>query len=53
MELRAYARTKAAIDAAQKPEDEPKGPMADWVWRVRAERKRQQKAQRKRKAGRG
>jgi hypothetical protein len=53
MELRAYARTKAAIDAAPKPEDEPTGPMADWVWRVKAERMRQRKAERKRKAGRG
>jgi len=53
MELRAYARTKAAIDAAQKPDDEPTGPMAEWVWRVKAERMRQRKADRKRKAGRG
>ena len=34
MELRAYVQTKAAIDAAEKPEDVPTGPMADWVKRV-------------------
>jgi hypothetical protein len=34
LEMRGYARTKAAIDAAQKPEDVPTGPMATCVKRV-------------------
>lgn len=34
--FRAYQRTKAAIDRAEKSEDEPDGPMADRVWEVTA-----------------
>jgi hypothetical protein len=41
MELRAYVQTRAAMNAAQKPEDVPTGPMADWVKRVMAVRVRE------------
>lgn len=34
MELRAYARTKDALDNAKRPEDEPSGPMVEVVWDV-------------------
>lgn len=34
IELRAYARTKAQMDEAKRPEDMPHGKMADWVWAV-------------------
>lgn len=37
MELRAYARAKAALDAAEKPEDVPTSPMVARVWAVMAE----------------
>jgi hypothetical protein len=47
MELRAYQRTKAAIDAAKNTKDEPQTPMAEWVWQVRVEQMRQKKARRR------
>lgn len=43
--MRAYARTKAAIEAAKRPADEPSGPLADLFWenqkRLRDMRKRE------------
>jgi hypothetical protein len=44
LELRTYARTKAAIEAAQKPEDVPTGPMAAWIKRVMDARLRERMA---------
>jgi len=44
LELRAYVRTRAAINAAQKPADVPTGPMADWVTKVMAARVRERMA---------
>lgn len=46
LELRAYARTKAALDAATREEDAPTGPMAEWVWRVQNHLLQQQRARR-------
>ena len=37
MELRAYSRAKDALDQAKSAKEEPKGPAAEWVWRVQAE----------------
>lgn len=37
MEARAYARTKEAVDRAQKEKDMPTGPMAEWVFVVERE----------------
>lgn len=34
MELRAYARAKAELEAAQKEEDVPRTPMVERVWEV-------------------
>lgn len=53
MELRAYIRTRDAINAAEKAEDEPQTSMAKWVCQVQGERMRQRKAERKRRRGRG
>lgn len=46
LELRAYARTKAAVDAAKTADEMPTGPMADLVqemdvdlWRARKGRR--------------
>jgi len=36
LELRAYARTVAALDAAPDEEHAPTGPMVDWVFSVQA-----------------
>lgn len=39
MELRAYARTKRQIeDPKAKQDDLPTGPMADLVWKIKADR---------------
>ena len=49
MDLRAYARTKAAMDAAKKAEDAPKGEYADLVLDIQAEIAREIMMERKRK----
>jgi hypothetical protein len=36
LELRAYARAKAALEAAEKPEDVPRTPAVGWVGEVQA-----------------
>ena len=46
MELRAYARAKAAIDAAKNDADSPTGPMADRVWEVQLELNRRRNERR-------
>jgi len=60
LELRAYANTKAAVEAAKMPSEVPVGRMADLVqrvevdvWRARTAEQRARDAVRKRKAGRG
>jgi hypothetical protein len=46
LELRAYQRTKAAIDSAERPMDMPTGPLADLVQEIGVDRWRARKAQR-------
>lgn len=46
LERRAYARTKAAIDAATEPGQVPKGPMADQVLEIQAQILRERRAAR-------
>jgi hypothetical protein len=38
LELRAYARAKAALDRAEKMGDVPMTPMVEWVMKVAAEK---------------
>lgn len=44
IELRAYARTKAAVDAADSDKQMPKGPMADLVFAVEHEMLKERQA---------
>jgi len=45
MELRNYARAKAAVNAMKPGDDEPKSPMVAWVKKVQAERFRLSEAE--------
>lgn len=45
MELRAYARAKAELEAAQKEEDVPRTPMVERVWEVQGEIWKRRQAQ--------
>ena len=51
MDLRGYARTKAAVDAAKTPNDMPSGGYVDTVLEIQAEIAREIMAERKRKRG--
>ena len=44
MDLRAYARTKDAVDQAKKSDDVPRSAMVDWVFAVQSELLRRKRA---------